>query len=120
VSQDPTEDAGQLHTLGLLERLRSECKDLWCASSDAYFRVDGLLRELSNPNLHDINSNLGYHVELWDGRDLHIRWVVAATDTIAIQRAAFDAAVAKWPQYPFKLRKGISVIREYSPPAGNA
>jgi hypothetical protein len=109
------DDNGQLHTLGLLERLRSECKDLWGASSDAYFRVDGMLRELSNPNLHDINPNLGYHVELWDERDRHIRWVVAATDTITIAHAAFDAAVANWPQYPFKLRKGILVVREYDP-----
>jgi hypothetical protein len=45
---------GQLHTLGLLEELRNECKRLWGASSKAYFRVDELLRELANPNLHDI------------------------------------------------------------------
>jgi hypothetical protein len=51
---DPPENDGQLHTLGLLEELRSECKALWGASSDAYFRVDGLLRKLANPNLHDI------------------------------------------------------------------
>lgn len=38
---DPPENDGQLHTLGLLEELRSECKALWAASSDAYFRVDG-------------------------------------------------------------------------------
>jgi hypothetical protein len=33
-------EAGQLYTLGLLEELRAECKTLWGASSDAYFRVD--------------------------------------------------------------------------------
>jgi hypothetical protein len=75
--------------------------------------VDGLLRELANPNLHDINPNLGYHVELWDEPDLHVRWVVAATDTISIAHAAFDAAVANWPGYNFKLRKGMLLIREH-------
>jgi Response regulator receiver domain len=48
VSQD-----SQLQTLGALERLRAECSDLWGASSKVYQRVDGLLRELANPNLPD-------------------------------------------------------------------
>jgi hypothetical protein len=56
MSEDPSED-GQLYTLGLLERLRDESKSLWSTSSDLYFRVDALLRELSNPNLHDIANN---------------------------------------------------------------
>src|SRR5271170_7528644 len=54
---------GQLHTLGLLERLRAECKTLWGTSSELYFRVDELLRELANPNLHDIPTNLPFRVE---------------------------------------------------------
>ncbi len=37
-------DDGQPHTLGLLERLRTECKVLWGMLSELYFRVDGLLR----------------------------------------------------------------------------
>ena len=44
---------GQLHTLGLLEQFREESKGLWGASSKAYFRVDAMLRELANPNLHE-------------------------------------------------------------------
>ncbi len=50
---------GQLHTLGLLEQLRAQCKSLWGTSSDLYFRVDKLLIQLANPNLHDIPTNLG-------------------------------------------------------------
>jgi hypothetical protein len=45
---------GQLHTLSVLEQLREASKGLWGASSAAYFRVDELLRQLANPNLHDI------------------------------------------------------------------
>ena len=45
---------GQLHTLSVLEQLRDASKGLWGASSEAYFRVDELLRQLANPNLHDI------------------------------------------------------------------
>ena len=49
---DPND--GQLHTLSVLEQLREASKSLWGASSEAYFRVDELLRQLANPNLHDI------------------------------------------------------------------
>jgi hypothetical protein len=71
MSRDDTE--GQLHTLGLLEQLRNECKALWGASTDAYFRVDELLREPANPNLHDVPSNLPFRVELWDRNDQALR-----------------------------------------------
>lgn len=52
-SDYPSDQAGQLYTLGLLEQLRAECKSLWGASSEAYFRVDSLLRELANPTCTD-------------------------------------------------------------------
>jgi hypothetical protein len=110
MSQDAPED-GQLHTLGLLERLRDESKSLWSTSSDLYFRVDALLRELSNPNLHDI-ANMQNRVELWNADGQHIRWVVAATANITIGHAAFDAAVANWPEQRFTLRQGALVIRQ--------
>ena len=48
---------GQLHTLSVLEQLREASKGLWGASWEAYFRVDELLRQLANPNLHDIPRN---------------------------------------------------------------
>ena len=38
---------GQLHTLSVLEQLREASKGLWGASSEAYFRVDELLRQLA-------------------------------------------------------------------------
>jgi hypothetical protein len=65
-------DDGQLHTLGLLEQLRAESSQLWGTSSKLYFRVDALLRELANPNLHDI-ANMAYRVELWDRHAKRIR-----------------------------------------------
>ena len=76
------EEDGQLHTLGLLEQLRDQCKDLWGTSSELYFRVEKLLSQLANPNLHDIPSNLQIHVELWDRYNSHVRWVIAATSTL--------------------------------------
>ena len=51
---------GQLHTLSLLEQLREECKSLWGTSSEFYFRIDELLRELADPNLHDIPTRLPF------------------------------------------------------------
>ena len=107
---------GQLHTLGLLEQLREESKELWGgASSKAYFRVDGLLRQLANPNLHDIPTDLPFRVELWDRSDQHIRWVIAASSSVAIGHAALDAAIANFPDQRFMLRNGILVIRQHAP-----
>ena len=65
MSQDPEDEDGQLHTLGLLERLRSETNLVRGAYDGLYGRVDKLLRELENPNLHDI-ANMSFRVELWD------------------------------------------------------
>lgn len=109
------ESDGQLYTLGLLEALRTECKGLWGASSEAYFRVDALLRELANPNLHDIPTRLSFRVEMWDRLDQHVRWVIAASSSVAIGHAALDAAIANFPDQRFTLRNGILVIREYAP-----
>ncbi|HTV31216.1 MAG TPA: hypothetical protein VMF32_26010 [Xanthobacteraceae bacterium] len=115
---EPLDQDGQLHTLGLLEQLRVECGKLWGASSDAYFRVDKLLRELANPNLHDIPRNLPFRVELWDRHNQHIRWVVSASSSVAIAHAAFDAAIANYPGERFSLRQGVMLIREHPRDAG--
>ena len=102
-----TPDDGQLHTLGLLERLRAETKDTKGAYAVLYDRVDALLRELANPNLHDI-ANMSFRVELWDRHAQHVRWMIAAAGTITIAQAAFDAAIANWPGERFKM-----LIREH-------
>ena len=115
MSTDRSDQEGQLFTLGLLERLRTECKDLWGASSNAYFRVDELLRELANPNLHDIPTRLPFRVEMGDRADQHVRWVIAASSSVAVGHAALDAAVANYPDQRFTLRNGILVIREHVP-----
>jgi hypothetical protein len=56
-----------------------------------------------------------YRVELWDEYAQHIRWVVAAAGTIAIDRAAFEAAVASYPEQRFTLRNRALVILEHPP-----
>jgi hypothetical protein len=63
MSADAPDQDGQLHTLGLLERLRAESGYLDQAASDLYYGVDALLRELRNPYLHDI-ANMSFRVEL--------------------------------------------------------
>lgn len=117
MSPHPEQD-GQLNTLGLLEELRERCKSLWGASSEAYFRVDELLRELANPNLHDIPTRLPFRVEMWNRYDEHIRWVLAASSSVAIGHAALDASIANYPDQRFTLRNGILVIREHVPKDG--
>jgi hypothetical protein len=110
MSADP--DDGQLHTLGLLEQLRAESGELWGTSSKLYFRVDALLRELANPNLHDI-ANMSYRIELWDRHAQHIRWTIAAIGHGTIAQATFEATVNEWPHERFTLRHGIRLIREH-------
>lgn len=106
---------GGLYTLGLLEKLCAECKELWGASSAAYFRVDELLRELGNPNLHGIFPVSAFRVELWDRHAQHIRWVLAATASVTIANAALDTAISEYPSQRLTLRKGAMVIREHKP-----
>jgi hypothetical protein len=104
-----------VRTLGLLERLRSEANLVRGAYGGLYERLDKLLRELENPNLHDI-ANMSFRVELWDRRALHIRWVVAASGSVFVARAAFDEAVKHWPDQKLTLRQGIMLIREHPDP----
>jgi hypothetical protein len=113
MAHNPTSESGQLYTLDLLERLRAECRELWGTTSETYHRVDKLLRELANPNLHDIPGNLPFRVELWDRHDQHIRWVIAASASVAIGHAALDTAIASYPDQRFTLRNGILVIRKH-------
>ena len=108
---------GQLHTLSVLEQLRDASKGLWGASSEAYFRVDELLRQLANPNLHDIPRNLPFRVEMWDQSDQHIRWVIAASASVAVGHGAMDAAIANYPDQRFTLRNGILVIGSIREPS---
>jgi len=110
------EHHGHLHTLGMLGQLRAESSELWSTSSRLYHRVDALLRELANPNLHDIPTNLPFRIELWDHRAQQVRWIVAASSSVTIAHAALDAAIANYPQQRFTLRNGILVIREHVPP----
>ncbi len=114
-SHESSPEDGQLHTLGLLEELREECKSLWGTSSEFYYRIDELLRELANPNLHDIPARLPFRVELWDRHDQHIRWVIAAASSVPVGHAALDAAIASIPDQRFTLRNGIQVIRRHVP-----
>ena len=83
-------------------------KSLWGTSPEAYFRVDELLRQLANPNLHDIPRDPPFRVEMWDRSDQHIRWVIAASASVAIGHAAMDAAMAaNYPDQRFTLQNGI-------------
>jgi hypothetical protein len=52
---------------------------------------------------------------LWDRNNRHIRWVIAASSSVAIGHAALEAAVANYPDQRFTLRNGILVIREHVP-----
>jgi hypothetical protein len=113
--QPPQEDGGEVYTLSLLEELRDEYGKLQKTYSDSYHRLDGLLRQLSNPNIHDIPFQMPFRIEMWDRHEQHIRWVIAAADTVTVAHGAFDAAVKFYPAQSWTLRNGILVIREHKP-----
>jgi hypothetical protein len=112
-SHDRPEIDGQLHSLGLIEKLRDDLRAFDGAKGELYYRLEEVLRELANPNLHDVNLVTAFKIELWDryGRD-HLRMIIAATSSIAIAQAAFDAAVAQYSGERLTLRKGAMVLRE--------
>jgi hypothetical protein len=70
------EQNGEIHTITLLERLRNDARTLWDSTYGFYWKVDELLRQVANPNLHDIPLNLQFRVEMWDRLNQHIRFVV--------------------------------------------
>ncbi len=78
------DDEGPLHALGLIEELRSLCAELWGTSSALYHHVDRILQELATPDLQDISVRLPFRVEMWDRSDQHVRWVIAASSSVAI------------------------------------
>ena len=65
------------------------------------------------PNWHRVRGgkfprNLPFRVEMWDRE--HIRWVIAASASVAVGHAAIDAAIANYPGQRFTLRNGALVI----------
>jgi hypothetical protein len=74
----------------MLERLREDLRLFGNAKAELYSRIDSLLRELANPNLHEVNLTTAFKIELWDryGRD-HLRMVIAATSSVEIASGGF-------------------------------
>jgi hypothetical protein len=81
------EDGGDTCALGLVEQLRDQCGALQRELSEAYHRMDALIRQLSNPNLHDLPINLPYHIEMWTADEQHIRWVIGCASTVSVALA---------------------------------
>jgi hypothetical protein len=96
VTSGLTENEGERHTLGLVERLRAEFKDLWGTSSKLHFRREALLREPADPHLRDIPTDLPFRVESGIGTTI-ISWVISASSSVAIAHAALDVAIANYP-----------------------
>lgn len=115
MSQDLETEDGQLQTLSLLEQLQATATELWSSSSKLHERVDGLLRQLADPRLPDIATNLPFRIEMWDRWNDRMRWVISASTSVAVAGAAFDAAVVIYPNERLTLRQGARVIRKHEP-----
>jgi hypothetical protein len=64
-------------------------------------------------------TQLPFRVDMWDRAEQHVRWLIAASSSVAVGHAALDAAIANFPDQRFTLRNGILVIREHVPELGN-
>ena len=104
---------GQLHTLSVLEQLREASKGLWGASSEGTSGSMNFCGSWPIPTCTTFPANLPFRVEMWDQSDQHIRWVIAASASVAIGHAAMDAAIANYPKQRLTLRNGILVIRQH-------
>jgi hypothetical protein len=82
---------------------------------DEFRAADHRALSWQTPKIHDISLRQPFRVELWDRSQRHVRWVISASSSIAIVRAAFEAAVEAHPHENLTLRNGALVIREYSP-----
>jgi len=50
---------------------------------------------------------------MWNRSNNHIRWVIAASSSVAVGHAALDAAIEAYPEQHFTLRNGALVIRKH-------
>ena len=104
-------------TLNRLPRSTERARGRVCISAQVdveKMRLCAYLNEFDERStLHDI-ANMSYRVELWESQADHIRRTVAASGSIVLARAAFEAATKVWPHERFTLRQGIMTIREYS------
>lgn len=57
------------------------------------------------------HSNLIFHVERWDAKDIHVEEVISASSNTIVAIAAYDAAVALMPTANLMLRHGARIIR---------
>jgi hypothetical protein len=111
--QELQDEDRQLHTLGLLEQLRKALHDYQGVNNDLYFKIDRALRELANPNLHELNLDCGFRIEVWDryGND-HLRMCIAASNSVVVAHAGFDAALKEYPNDRLTLRNRSMLMRD--------
>jgi hypothetical protein len=58
-------------------------------------------------------GEFSFKIERWSADDATLERSIAAADNLVVARAAFDAAVAAYPQARTTLRDGIRVIAKY-------
>ena len=57
------EPEGQIYTLNLLELLHEGLRDFGKTKDELYWRIDALLRELRNPNLHEVELTTAFQLK---------------------------------------------------------
>jgi hypothetical protein len=107
-------DEGDFHTVGLLEDLRTHSHELHRTIYDLFARVDGILREIANPNVPSLDAQLPFTIEMWNSTGNRIRLVAAGCTNLTIARGAYEAAITGYPQHNWALRKRMMLLQEHT------
>lgn len=115
------EDEGDAHTLDLLTDLRNLCDEINAAHGSFTARLNDLMRQVANPNVHGLDRELTYRVmqlEVTDEQYPETRRAISLNGSGPVARAAFHAAVKAYPTRRWVLRWGMMVMERYDPPKG--
>jgi|SRR6516165_7515554 hypothetical protein len=112
-----TEDAqNDGYALGLLVDLRDVCKRIGDTHYTMAAELHRLLRQVANPNVHDIDKELTFRVQQTaHGENGETLRTISLSGNAEVARAAFDAAVRCYPREHWLLLWDSYIVKRYEP-----
>lgn len=115
------EKEGEALTVGLLIGVRDVCRKIADQHARLGHELHELLRQISNPNLHDVETQLTFRIEQCaPGQYGECVRVISVNGSIAVAHAAFDASVREFPSETWLLVWHSQIIRRYEPDKGES
>lgn len=116
------EDDGDAHTLGLLIDMRSLTDEIAAANEHVTARLNELVRQMRNPNVHGLDKELTFRVfqlQVTDQEYPETLRTISMNGNASVARGAFFAAGKAYPNYRWILKWGMMVLERYDPPKEN-